>query len=648
VKDKLRKLIEASDYQIKWTDFERASYLNHETLESDVSNLFEDPFFDCELVSVEVEALNDLPEMFIVPSEPPELVRAFGTDYLNSSNRVVNLESLKGKTILFIQARPRKLKPASFIEQLYYRFPRVNLLIFLVIPFALIPAFYANIFNTRLIFNDSVYTLVFITFLFVSFWSIDYFLRYFVKASNLKHFEKEALKVENYLLALLPFLHLPGLITKWRMIESGRKVIWEQMSGIMLDLLIFFFIILILFLLLGYFTIFLVLFYVAIFLLSVVIRYQNYKAFIESEKSNQDLLLERISLIESRTLFNLDKRSVRNHFNERFKTASRFDTSVSTSNFYWEEFVRFSSFLASFVLFINIFYSVESNVAIFSILIALLILNGRASAALVGAVNKLYFIIISSYHAFKAFSDISEAIGDHAFKKGIVLTRIDSVKVENLSVTVENKSLVAKATLELRSGNLVGLYGRVGAGKSLLSRTLIQQHSEYRGSIVYNENYAMDSIDAQVFSRQVAYIDSKPVFLRGSIYYNFAIRGIRDKELVATLVNLIFPDSAKNFDFLFQKDINSINMSTGQAAKLNLFMGLSPAKSLFILDEAFSNMPLMDVADFFKYIKSNFKSAIFLVISHDRQILNMLGDVYELANKSLVNVKSSTEKVVPR
>jgi len=108
--------------------------------------------------------------------------------------------------------------------------------------------------------SDVVYTLIFITLLFVSLWSIDYLIRYYVKVVNLKHFEKAAVKIENYLLSLLPFIRVPGLITKWRMIESGRKTIWDNLSGVLLDLLVFVFILLILFVLLGYFTFFLVLF----------------------------------------------------------------------------------------------------------------------------------------------------------------------------------------------------------------------------------------------------------------------------------------------------------------------------------------------------------------------------------------------------
>jgi ABC-type bacteriocin/lantibiotic exporter with double-glycine peptidase domain len=646
MKDKLKKLLEASGYEINWRDFDRASFVNNDNLINDLNQLFHDRFFDCVFESIEVESLNDLPEMFLISGDNPELVRQFGTDYLNSSNRVVTIEYLMGKTILFIHSRPKKIKPVVFIEQIFYLFPKVNLLIFLVVPFALIPAFYANIFNTRLIFNDVVYTLIFITLLFVSLWSIDYLIRYYVKVVNLKHFEKAAVKIENYLLSLLPFIRVPGLITKWRMIESGRKTIWDNLSGVLLDLLVFVFILLILFVLLGYFTFFLVLFYVSVFIVSVFIRYRNYKNFIESEKSNQDMLLEKLSIISSQNLFNFDKRGVRNHFNDKFKNSSRFDISVSTSNFYWEEFVRFSSFLASFILFVSVFYSVGMNVEIFSILIALLILNSRASAALVGLVNKLYFVVISTYHTFKSFSDMTDEINDYAFKKGVYLKKLDVLSVDKLTISTDKKTLIKDVSLRLHKGDIIGLFGKVGVGKSLLAKTLIQQHGEFRGSIVYNGNYSLESIDAQVFAKQVGYIDSKPFFMKGSLYYNFSIRGVRDKELVATLVNLIFPNASVDFDFLFQKDISTINMSTGQAAKLNLFMSLSMNKSLFILDEAFSNMPLVDVADFIRYIKTNFKSAMIVIISHDRNILNMLSDVYEVSNNALVSVKTSKEKVV--
>lgn len=645
MKDQFKQLLESTDYDVDWKTFNRASFVNNSNIVKDLNCIFIDRFFDCSFELIEVDSLNDLPEMFIINSDSPELIRQFGNDFLNSNNRLVTLEYLMGKSILYVNAKPRKIKPIVFIEQIFYLFPKVNLLIFLVVPFALIPAFYANIFNTRLIFNDIIYTLIFITILFASLWSIDYLIRYYVKIFNLRHFVKASIKIEKYLLSLLPFVQIPGIITKWRMIESGRKTIWDNLSGVLLDALVFIFIILILFILLGYYTFYLVMFYSLVFIISILIRYRNYKNFIESEKSNQDVLLEKISLISSSNLFNFDKRTLYNNFSDKYKKSSRFDFSVNVSNFYWEEFVRFSSFLASFILFVSIFYSVGSSVEVLSILIALLILNSRASAAMVSLVNKLYFVIISTYHTFKAFSEMTDDISEYAFIKGIQLKRIETLNIEKLTVKVDNKPLITDVELSLRSGDIIGLFGKVGVGKSLMVKTLIKQHSEYTGSVVYNSNYSLDSIDSMVFAKHVGYIDSNPFFLKGSLYYNFSIRGVRDKEMVATLVNLVFPSASVDFDFLFQKDINTIKMSTGQAVKLNLFMNLSINKSLFIIDEAFSNMPLVDVAEFIRYIKTNFKSAIFIIVTHDRNILNMLSDVYEISNSKLLAVKSSKNKV---
>ncbi|MDV7396013.1 ATP-binding cassette domain-containing protein, partial [Arthrospira platensis SPKY1] len=121
-------------------------------------------------------------------------------------------------------------------------------------------------------------------------------------------------------------------------------------------------------------------------------------------------------------------------------------------------------------------------------------------------------------------------------------------------ISSEKKILIKDVSLRLRKGDIIGLFGKVGVGKSLLAKTLIQQHDDFRGSIVYNGNYSLESIDSQVFAKQVGYIDSKPFLMKGSLYYNFSIRGVRDKEMVATLVNLVFPNASVDFDFLFQKD----------------------------------------------------------------------------------------------
>ena len=75
-----------------------------------------------------------------------------------------------------------------------------------------------------------------------------------------------------------------------------------------------------------------------------------------------------------------------------------------------------------------------------------------------------------------------------------------------------------------------------------------------------------------------------------NIYSNFYLRGNRNPHKIAEICKSIFTNMTIDYEFIFQKDITSIPMSTGQRRKLILFMSLNKERKLIILDEALASL----------------------------------------------------------
>jgi ABC-type bacteriocin/lantibiotic exporter with double-glycine peptidase domain len=256
-------------------------------------------------------------------------------------------------------------------------------------------------------------------------------------------------------------------------------------------------------------------------------------------------------------------------------------------------------------------------------------------------VTKGFFILISTYHLKLAIADLLDNLEPKIVSKGLDLESISSITLKDVNITAEQTPLLSGVNLQFTKGNIYGLFGQIGCGKSTLMSTIVQSHSEYTGTILYNNFYNGVDIDPNVFGKQVVFIDPTSDFIRGSIYSNFYMRGISDVNKISKICSLIFTHVSIDYEFIFQRDISQIPMSTGQKRKLLILMSIDPSKQLIVLDEALSNLSGADVSAILQYIKQEAPESILLIVSHDQSLLNQLPNLYEIKDQQVKMHKSS-------
>ncbi|NOI67424.1 ATP-binding cassette domain-containing protein [Vibrio sp. 99-8-1] len=646
MKTVITRLVKQAQASFDWKAFKHIEGETLDQLISQLKPLFIDPLFSYSLEKRPVNSVNDLPEAFIISDNNPSFVQRVGTNLVNDRHEQIEMTDVIGKEVVFIEAYPKSLKTREFVEVIYQLFPKINFFLLAAVPFVLIPAFYSNLFNTRLIFNSQASTLVFVTLAFLILWGCEYALKHMIKHVHLRKIDKNAIKIERYLLALMPGFKQKDSLTKMRMVESNRKVIWDNLPSIIMDASIFLLVISLLFLFIGSYALGLFAFYLVVIAAATYMRYRNYKVFIELESAQQDLLNERISYYRNnKQLRFLNNQSMLNNFENSCKKSFDSDHKLASFNFNWEEFVRVSSFVASFMLFIVLFYTSKVDTSVFNVLFALLILNGRAASSVISFVTKSFFVLISTYHLKLAVGELLDNLEPKLVQKGLHIENITNVSLKNVDITAEQSPLLNNINLQLTKGNTYGFYGPIGCGKSTLMAAIVQSHTEYSGTILYNDFYNSADIDPNVFAKQVVFIDPNSEFIRGSVYANFYMRGVTDVNKITKICSLIFTHAPIDYEFVFQRDISQIAMSTGQKRKLLILMSIDPSKQIIILDEALSNLSTADVSALLQYIKQEAPDAILLVVSHDKVTLNQLPNLYEIKEQQLVQTKNSIIKI---
>jgi ABC-type bacteriocin/lantibiotic exporter with double-glycine peptidase domain len=647
MKSSLQKLFDHHSASYDAEGFLKLVEIDSEGFFEKVNDLFNDPLISYHLDRSIVSDISQLADSFVLMDHEYLFIQVIDGKYISEGNRILTIDELRGKKIVTLTEYPRKHNARSFLEVIYSFFPRKSFLSVLLAPFVILSAFYTNLFNTRLIFNDEVHTFLFITSVFFLVHLIDYWLKIVIKLSVIDVLEERSKKIERYFMLVLPYLKSNKLISKIKSIESSKKLIWESFSSVIVEVVVFFFVLTLLFLMVGSSVLVLLLFYLSVFVVFVIKRYKIYKVYIENEAVQQDLLLERISYYKTNSQFSfLDSSFYLSGFERVFDKAGGLERKISIFNYKWDELVKISSFLSSFALFLVLFFESKNSADVFNILIALLLLNGRVSSAVVAIVNRGFHILSSTHHIKQSVEKLFEEIEDYAFQPGFTLETIDSISLVDFSLSASSKSLLTNVNVQFKRGVVYGISGGVGVGKSTLIKAIARSHSEFGGDILFNEHYKIGSIDKSIFFKKVAFLDMNSDFISGSLYYNFSIRGHQNVNYIVSIIKRVLKNVLIDHDFIFKTNVFDIPMSTGQKRILLIAMTLSPQKNVYIFDEVFSNMAQQDLMSLISDVKRQAGSPIIFIVSHDRNVLSVTDVMFEISGGKLLKASDSVIKVV--
>jgi Fe-S cluster assembly ATP-binding protein len=202
------------------------------------------------------------------------------------------------------------------------------------------------------------------------------------------------------------------------------------------------------------------------------------------------------------------------------------------------------------------------------------------------------------------------------------------LKIRNLTVEVEGKSILRNLDLDIAKDQNLILFGPNGSGKS----TLI-------GAIMGFENYKVTSGSIEFTGQNIIGLspDQRARLGVGVMFQHPPkIRGIQLKQFIELLSNKSNNSKEKNsliktlnLDYLLDRDLN-VDLSGGEIKRSELLQVLVQRPKLLLLDEPESGVDLENIALMGKalnsYLEHHKLSA--LIISHTGYILEYIKTKY--------------------
>ncbi len=167
------------------------------------------------------------------------------------------------------------------------------------------------------------------------------------------------------------------------------------------------------------------------------------------------------------------------------------------------------------------------------------------------------------------------------------LHTLEHIKINNLSVASDSGIMLAPQTLEFHRGQIYGIKGVNGSGKTTFFNSLIGLYpADKTGTILYN-GLPIEMLDMKLFRRNsVSYLEQETTLMNMSIQEYLQLGVSQDDETIQRQQRLIeYFDINKTLDL--GKSINSDggNLSGGERQKLSLIRSFSKKCDLYLLDE---------------------------------------------------------------
>ena len=270
-------------------------------------------------------------------------------------------------------------------------------------------------------------------------------------------------------------------------------------------------------------------------------------------------------------------------------------------------------------------------------LVAVSIIAGRIS--LIGRIISLASRYSRSRAALQALNKVMALPQEHEENHPLLHRPLlkGNISVEHVSFMYPGRRTPAldDVSFSIKSGEKIGIIGRIGSGKSTLLKLLIALNLPSTGSIVIDgtDNSEIDPVDLR---KNISYVSNDGMLFHGSVRENIMMANPRasDEEFI-TAAHLAGVDSFVNqspLGYDMPVGERGESLSSGQRCSVLLARAFLANAPILCLDEPTATMDNTYEAEFIQRLKKFIENKTFMVITHRRSILELVDRIIVLDN----------------
>lgn len=582
----------------------------------------EHPLVKTELVDVHVGSGGTVPNSFLVQYEGGMfLVRKVGDGSYFVDGEEIDIP-MDAAECFAISKSFRYVEPSTMVSALVRRTPRVSTLLLILVAFVMASPIYSNLFNGRLVFGESVSSLLVVSAIFILVFACEYFIREWVMAEVNEEIEHENNIAEDVFFEQVINSKSKDAVVHWKTATESMSVIWRSFGHIGLDMLTCLVIMAAFVFLLGSYSIFPIVVYFVFFFIQLKTKLKAYRKILLLNQLKDQKLTYLIGLESPKRFFKfLDIDRIRKKWMGMTEGISVFNQQIQNHEEHSAGVLKFFSSTSIVVVFIAAYFAIEEGALQQSSVIALMLLNGRCSGALSSLSSRLYQTVIAYSKVKGSVSLLHEDLYTLQREVGVAFQKgdINHLVVKGVEISYDDKTVLKNMNLELKGGMSLAVMGAIGTGKSSLLRVLSGLEQPSSGTVELN-NVSPYDYDKGFFGSNVAYYSPDDAFVGDSLAFNAALKYGVDQRVFTGALKYFGAGFVVNNNSLHADSVRELNLSSGQMQLVKMVCSLGQNPDLIILDEPCSNLSPAEAQRFMQKLRSRFPKAIVVFSTHSAML----------------------------
>lgn len=304
-----------------------------------------------------------------------------------------------------------------------------------------------------------------------------------------------------------------------------------------------------------------------------------------------------------------------------------------------------SKYLEVFIIIgLSLFlYYLNSNMDIISDKVLLISYIASISLKLFPSLNKV-ILAYTNFSSYKYTIDVLSGQSEDS-SKGKDIPEIDkSISLKNIHFSyIPNSELLKDINLTIKRGEIIGIKGRSGIGKTTLLNIIMGLITPNSGSIMIDQNEITKNTSLFPF---IGYVPQQPFLFQGTLLNNI-VMGEEETKIDHNRINLLInafqlQEFVSNLEEGLDTQIShdSLSVSGGQKQRIALIRALYAEPQLLILDEVSNQLDEELEAIILNYLKeySKDQNIATVLVSHSSKLNSICNDTYKITNHSLLKI----------
>jgi ABC-type multidrug transport system fused ATPase/permease subunit len=240
--------------------------------------------------------------------------------------------------------------------------------------------------------------------------------------------------------------------------------------------------------------------------------------------------------------------------------------------------------------------------------------------------------------------DIDRGINDITIKD----ITLEDITLEEVDFAyTQNNPVLRNVTAKIQEGEIIGLIGMSGEGKTTLLHLVMQLLEPVEGKISYHNGKNMNYLAEGSIRALISYVPQGNTLFSGTISYNLRIGG--PEATVEDIIVALKGADAWEFVEKLPDGLNTVigerglGLSEGQAQRIAIARALLRKTPILLLDEATSALDTATERKVLQTITELSPRRTCIIISHRPSILDYCQRIWNLTNGKLVEVTEINE-----